>query len=230
MSPQAAPTLAVRNPQPGCDMRFKVLTCLILVLLPWAPLRAQTSYDGIAALEGTAVVLKAGDMIRITVWRKPELSGEFAVASDGSISHPLYRSIAVAGVPLSTIHTRVHDFLARFEANPEFVVEPLIRVAVGGEVRQPNLYTLRPETSIIQALAIAGGPTERGRRDRVLLRRDGTERVLDLGRTAMSELMDVRSGDELIVERRRAVFREYLLPMVSIAGAAAAILNVLKRD
>ena len=41
--------------------------------------------------------LKPGDMVRVTVWRKPELSGDFRVLADGSIAHPLYQAINVTG-------------------------------------------------------------------------------------------------------------------------------------
>src|SRR5690349_4287754 len=36
------------------------------------------------------VVLAPGDSVRVVVWRKPELSGDFIIAPDGSITHPLY--------------------------------------------------------------------------------------------------------------------------------------------
>src|SRR5688572_11131512 len=127
-----------------------------------------------------AMLLRTGDAVRITVWRKPELSGEFLVAADGSLTHPLYRTVRVTGVPFPAIEQRVQAFLARFEENPQFVVEPLLRVTVGGEVARPNLYNLRPETSVAQAVALAGGATERGRADQVHLFRDGTRQVLDL--------------------------------------------------
>ena len=35
--------------------------------------------------------LAPGDQIRITVWRKPEMSCDCTVAGNGTIIHPLYR-------------------------------------------------------------------------------------------------------------------------------------------
>ena len=125
-------------------------------------------------------MLAPGDMVRIEVWRQPELSGEFAIAADGSIRHPLYRDVQVAGVPLTTAEERLRSFLRQFETTPQFVISPLLAVAVGGEVRQPSLYNLPPEVSIAEAVARAGGPTERGRLSRVRLLRDGRELKLDL--------------------------------------------------
>lgn len=177
-----------------------------------------------------SLVLRPGDALRITVWRNPELSGEFAISGDGSITHPLYRNVHVTGIPLIAAESRVRTFLLRLENNPEFVVEPLLHVAIGGEVVRPNLYTLRPETSVADAVALAGGPTDRGRRDRIRLLREGRESVLDLTKPqAGMAAMPIRSGDQILVDRKRAVFRETLGPIITVAGATAAILNVILR-
>jgi polysaccharide export outer membrane protein len=178
-----------------------------------------------------SLMLRPGDAVRITVWRKPEMSGEFAVAGDGSITHPLYRSLRVTGMPLATAEGRLRTFLQQFETNPEFVMEPLLHVAIGGEVVRPNLYTLRPETSVSDAVALAGGPTDRGRRDRVRLLRDGREIPLDLTRPqAGVAATPIRSGDQILVDRKHAVFRETIGPIITVAGATAAILNVILRN
>jgi polysaccharide export outer membrane protein len=162
------------------------------------------------------------------VWRKPELSGDFVVAGDGTVSHPLYRDVRVTGVPLATVEARLREFLGKLEANPQFVIEPLLRVAVAGEVRQPNLYSLRPETSVAQAVAIAGGPTERGRRDRVVLVRESRELLIPLRRPDETGAgMLVHSGDQILVEQQRAVFRNVIAPAVSILGATAAVVSVI---
>src|SRR5688572_27242384 len=104
-------------------------------LLAQAPREANET--GVAP-PGSA--LNAGDVLRITVWRKPELSGDFLIAADGTVSHPLYRDVRVTGIPMAAVESRLRDFLATLEAKPQFVVEPLLRVAVSGEVRQPNMY------------------------------------------------------------------------------------------
>lgn len=178
-----------------------------------------------------AFVLHPGDAVRITVWRQPELSGEFLVGQDGSIMHPLYRKLNVGGLPLIELEARVRTFLTQFGAQPDFVVEPLLRVAVGGEVDRPNLYSLSPGTTVSQAVAMAGGLTERGRADRIRLFRGGQLVYVDLTRAERGTAsVPVESGDEIYVERRRAVFREYIIPVMSVLGATAAIVNVLTRD
>jgi polysaccharide export outer membrane protein len=190
-----------------------------------ACLFAQAASDGL-----TQVVLRPGDAVRITVWRRPELSGEFVVDGGGALAHPLYRALQVTDVPLPVAEGRVKSFLTTFESNPSFAFEPLLRVTVSGEVTRPNLYSLRPETSIAQAVAMAGGPTARARVERVRLLRDGNTSVIDLSRPESGLAHTrVRSGDQIQLDVRRSVFRDYVTPALTLTGATAAILNVILR-
>lgn len=128
---------------------------------------------------------------------------------------------------MATVETLLRDVIGRIERTP-FVLEPLLRVSVEGEVRQPSVYSLRPETSIAQAISLAGGPTERGRSERVRVIRAGSEVAIDLRRAESgATALTVRSGDRIIVDRRRAVFRDILSPAITILGATAAIVSVI---
>ncbi len=177
-----------------------------------------------------SATLEPGDLVRIIVWRSEELSGDFEIAADGTIRHPLYRSVTAAGVPLDMLEQRLRTLLSRFDAQPQFVIEPRLRVAISGEVREPNLFSLSPELSIAQAIALAGGPTERGRLDQVRLLRDGREIILDLTRPASYGAMRIRSGDQIVVPRRKDTFRDTVAPIAAVTGAAAAVLNVILRS
>src|SRR5207248_872586 len=156
----------------------RFLTAWVLVFAAGVPALGQTQAGATSSF-----VLAPGDLIRIEVWRNKELSGDFPIAADGSITHPLYRELKVAGVPLPTVEQQVRTFLARYETNPSFVLIPLMRVIVAGEVRQPNIYTVPPGTTVAQVIAMAGGPSDRGRLDRVRLQRGNGSTLLDLTRS-----------------------------------------------
>lgn len=174
--------------------------------------------------------LNPGDQVRIAVWRQVEFSGDFFVASDGSIIHPLYREIQVTGVPIATVEERLRIFLTKYIATPQFVVQPLVKIILGGEVRSPNVYSVPPETTIAQAIVLAGGPTETGRLDRIRVIRDRGEIAVDLTdpRSTASNLQ-IRSGDQILVSRRRNVFRDLIGPSFATVGAIAGVINIFVR-
>ncbi len=174
--------------------------------------------------------LAPGDQIRITVWRKPEMSCDCTVAGNGTIIHPLYREVQVIGVPLTTVEDRLRTFLARYEQNPQFVIQPLVKIVVGGEVRTPNIYSVPPETTIAQAIAIAGGPTERGVLREVKVIRDRQEIKMDISRPdSDAGVLQIRSGDQILIGRRGRSALEYIAPVTSTIAAATAQPNVIVR-
>jgi protein involved in polysaccharide export with SLBB domain len=174
-------------------------------------------------------VLTPGDSVRIEVWRKPELSGDFVVAPDGTITHPLFRSVRVAGLPFATAEANLRTFLGQYEENPQFVMEPLIRVAVSGEVTRPIVFAARPETSIGEAVARAGGTTQFAARSRVRVIRlepNGAQQqlVINLADPSRTEgTLPVRSGDQIVVDRRKSFFRDILVPALGIIGSVASV-------
>jgi polysaccharide export outer membrane protein len=198
---------------------------LLAALLALAPAR-RAAAQGAAA---DSVYLRPGDVIHLVVFRQPELSGDFTVSPEGTVLHPLLSQVSVVGVPRSVIRERLRDALSRFERDPSFVFDFLYRVGVGGEVRNPNLYTLSPETTLGQALAAAGGVTENGRLDRVHLIRNGSDVVLDLQRADGSAAeMRVRSGDQIRVPRRSSAMRDFIAPVAAVLSAVAAIATLVR--
>ena len=136
----------------------------------------------------------------------------------------------MGGQPVAEAEAALRTFLSDYEADPQFVVEGFFRVAVGGEVRQPNMQLLRPGTTVAEAVAQAGGASERGRLDKVTLRRGGADYLIDLT-LASSSLRNttIRSGDEIMLARSRNFWREYFIPFVGVVGSLASIYNVFWR-
>jgi len=191
--------------------------------------QAPAQVQGTASGERSAGYLMPGDRITIQVWRQPEFSGEFFVTEQGVIGHPIFRTIRVAWRDVEEVQPLIREFLLQYEQEPNVVVEAFFRVSVAGEVRQPNVYYLRPGTTLAQAVSLAGGVNDRARTDRVTLRRAGRDYTLDLGDPALPQRnWVIYSGDEIIVSRRVSFFREYFLPVLSAAGSLASIYRVFR--
>jgi polysaccharide export outer membrane protein len=174
-------------------------------------------------------MLSPGDSVRIVVWRKPEFSGDFVIAPDGSVSHPLFRDVKIAGVPLATAEANLRRYLSQYDQNPQFVMEPLLLVSVSGEVPRPLVFAAQPESSIAEAIARAGGTTQFGNRKHIRVIRNepsGSQRVF------YANLLDpedritrspVRSGDQIVIDRKKSFFRDIFLPALGVIGSVASV-------
>lgn len=202
---------------------LRIPTVFLVLALAAIPGRAagQTAPD--------TVFVRPGDAIQLAVWRQPELSGEFPVASDGTIQHPLLSGIEVAGVPRPVIRQRLTEALSRLDREPRFVFDFRYRVAVGGDVRLPGLYRVAPQTTVVEAIATAGGINTTAQAGRVVLVRAGGQTVLDLRNpTPATAAIQLRSGDEIRVPRARNAVRDVIGPVAAVVGAAASIFSIFR--
>lgn len=211
-------------------MRLPVLYLVLAALLSPSALLAQNPAPAAA---GTT--LEPGDTIRIIVWRKPEFSGDFVIGQDGTITHPLYRAIKVGGVPIPQAEDAIRRFLSQYDQNPQFVMEPLISVSVSGSVPRPSVFAVQPKTSIAEAVARAGGPTDAGNQTRVRIFRadpSGNRRELFVNLKDPEDPIGrspVHSGDQIIVDRSHSFFKEVFLPALSLLGSIASIALLIRR-
>src|SRR5687768_2121930 len=150
----------------------RLLLPLTLVFLAATPAAAQ-SVDSVVAV-------RPGDVMRLNVWRMAEFSGDFPLGADGSVQHPLLTGVQVVGRTPTQIRAQLREVLLRYERDPQFVFDFMYRVGLSGAFRLPNLYTLPPETTLLQATAAGGGADADARLDRVELLRDGQVIILNL--------------------------------------------------
>jgi len=207
-------------------LRFFRLAILFSGLLAASTVSGQGAAPDLAATQ----IIGPGDQIRIVVFRQPELSGDFAIAGNGTIVHPLYREVQVTGVPISVVEDRLRTFLTKYVTNPQFVILPLVKVIVAGEVKAPNIYPVPPETTVQQVVAQAGGPTDRGALDDVRMVRDRQEVRIDLSRpNSEAANLQIRSGDLILVGRRGTGIRDYIAPVASSLGLVATLITLFRR-
>jgi len=101
------------------------------------------------------------DVITVTVFNEPQLSGRFRVDNDGQFNYPFLGRIKAAGTTLTDVAAVVRSRLADgYLRNPQVTVEVeqfrSQNVFVIGEVRAPGRYTLTSSVTIVEALAQAG--------------------------------------------------------------------------
>jgi len=198
---------------------------------------AASTIDPAAMLqEGTRIdtghyVIGPTDVIKITVFQVPELSFDgLRVGSFGNIQMPLIGTIRAAGLTPGELSALLEDQLgARYLQNPQVsvtVVESASqKVTVDGDVTKPGVYEMRGRTSLVQAIAMAEGPTRTADLSSVAVFRnvDGQRMVavFDLRAIRNGEMEDpVILGDDVVVvdrSRLNSAMREILSAVPALA-------------
>lgn len=178
---------------------------IISVLTIWAVTFAcliQVSY----AEDGYK--LNPGDQLEVSVWNEEALQRSIVVLPDGMVSLPLVGHVKASGRTAAEVEKLVAKKLSRFIAEPEVSVTVTATsgnvIFVVGQVNQPGPYVMTQSTTVIQALAMAGGLTEfaSGNSIKVIRKGDSTLKVrysnLEKGSDLSTNHILV-SGDVIVV-------------------------------
>lgn len=189
---------------------------------------ATPAFDTVPRLVG---VLRPGDALKVADYQDERFSGEWLIDSQGNLQMPGLGTFRVAGLSPEQAKQRLEAEMVRSgRENFSIAVWPAIRLAVLGEVRSPGPHTVEPGTNVLQLLTIAGGGTDRADLSRARVLREGRPYPIDL-QTALAGDAAGRvvlySNDVLVVPARRGLTRENLTFVLSVAGLAMSIVNVL---
>jgi polysaccharide export outer membrane protein len=120
-------------------------------------------------------ILGSEDIIEVLVWKNENLSKIVAIRPDGKISLPLVGDIHAAGLTTSQLRESIKEKLKDFKESPE--VSVIVRdinslvVYITGEVVHPGKLMLRSDTSLLQAIVMAGGFTQFASSNKIILLR-----------------------------------------------------------
>lgn len=200
---------------------------LLALLLPLASeSRAQAPDPQSAVTSNFAEPLRPGDVIRLQIWREPDLSGDFTVDESGQVVLPKLGPTPVQAISGDSLRRVLVSEYSTYLKNPSITVVLLRRVNVLGAVQKPGLYPVDPTMTVADAVALAGGATTEGKRDRVELLR-GTERVVvRLDPSARLGSTPIRSGDQLYVPQRSWFSRNQGFVIGTLTGVAALVIRL----
>jgi len=109
-------------------------------------------------------VIGKGDELEIVVWRNEQLSHQVIVRPDGRISLPLIQDIQAEGLSVLQLQNQITKRLNQHITNPKVsVIVAAInsyKVSVLGRVVTPGVYPITGNTTLAEAIALAGGFTE----------------------------------------------------------------------
>lgn len=114
------------------------------------------------AAESEAYLVGKGDVLAVTVFQQSEISGNFQIAEDGTITYPLVGQVHVEGRGVADIAAMLErllerDFFVDVQMHVEVDLFASRPVTVLGEVRRPGTFYLRGRTTLTDIISEAGG-------------------------------------------------------------------------
>jgi polysaccharide biosynthesis/export protein len=162
--------------------------------------------------------LGMGDMVRITVFRNPDLTTEARVSERGTILFPMIGEVPVGGLTPAQAGARIAEKLrnGRYVVNPEVTVSIAQvnsrQVSVLGNVNKPGRYPLDSvNVRLTDLIATAGGVAPTGA-DLVTIVSATNGKKIDVDLASMfrngdlTKNLELQAGDTVYVHRAPMVY------------------------
>ncbi len=164
--------------------------------------------------------LGPGDVLRITIYGHGDLPQEVVLAADGSFAYPFIGQVQAAGL---TVPQLTAAMARRLEEG--YLVAPQItmtvtqyssqQVYVLGAVKSPGVQTLKRNTTLLELIAAAGGPTPEAGAEVIIARATPSEEPRSPGtsqrrpaavRVNLEKLLAGEVAQRLEIERGDTVY------------------------
>ncbi len=159
--------------------RFKRMALLpvVIALTCWLPAQSgapvqnsggggsRTAAQGLTATgakpHDDTYIIGVDDLLAINVWKEPDISRSVPVRSDGKISLPLMGELQASGRTPHQLEVAITEKLKNYISEPEVTVivqeTRSQKFNILGQVQRPGSYPLTNSTTVLDAIAIAGG-------------------------------------------------------------------------
>lgn len=184
--------------------------------------QAQQAEGPVPSAHQPLLPLGPGDEVAVHVFGQPDMDGTMYVSDDGTVQVPLAGPVHVAGLSPTEAARAVEAALRK----KQILVSPHVsftivkstsqQVSVLGEVRNPGIFHIQSNSTLLELLAQAGGETDQGADTVFILRPDpnGAMRRLpvnlqglaDTGTTPEAAEFTMKGGDQVYVPRAAQVF------------------------
>jgi polysaccharide export outer membrane protein len=154
-------------------LRTVILSGMFLGVSVWAqdpgkgsPAPAVSNSAGAAAKSASEPEYKIGpqDVLRVDVWKEPEITRTIPVRPDGKITLPLLNDVQAAGLTAMELAASLSEGFKKYLNNPQVTVTVTDinsrRIYVTGEVGRAGALPLLPNMTVLQAVSSCGGFTQ----------------------------------------------------------------------
>jgi polysaccharide export outer membrane protein len=155
-------------------------------------------------------VIGASDVLAVTVFKEPALSGNLLVRPDGMISIPLLGDVKASGKTPAQLAEEVTAKLKKFIQDPNVTVVlnqiNSKKIYLIGEIGRTGPLEMTPGMTLLEAIASAGGITEfaNSKKMYILRTEDGKQQKIPVQykqalKGDASFNITLKSGDTLVV-------------------------------
>ncbi|MGA2908874.1 MAG: polysaccharide biosynthesis/export family protein [Terracidiphilus sp.] len=157
-----------------------------------APASPQGAPSPAAGTNSDSYVIGASDVLTVTVWNQPTLSGTILVRPDGMITVALIGDVQASGMTPLQLANQIATELKKYYTDPNVsVVISQIHsklVYLLGEVEKKGPVDMTPGMTLLNAIAYAGGLTDYANTKKMYILR---------GETGKQQKIPVRYKDAL---------------------------------
>jgi polysaccharide export outer membrane protein len=156
-------------------------------------------------------VIGPDDVIDVLYWRNQDMSAEVTVRPDGKVTLPLLNDVQAAGLTPDQLRESLTAASSKFVEDPNITIRVKTinsrKVFVTGMVAKPGPYPLTAPTTVMQALAMAGGLQEFADAKNIIVMRvvNGQQVAYQfnykevLKRKNLKQNIELKSGDTVVV-------------------------------
>ena len=162
---QSAPASGQQAPAAGADQPDK---------------KAAENHPAVqAGHSDDSYVIGANDVLAVSVWKEPDVSRSVPVRSDGKISLPLVGELQAGGQTPRQLEQEIAKRLQNFISEPEVTVivtdSKSQKINILGMVAKPGAYLLTSSTTVLDAVAMAGGFKDFAKQKAIYVLRQGMD-------------------------------------------------------
>ena len=182
-------------------------TCLGVCQQPSKQLAAAS--QGAPRINASSYIIGPADVLEVTVWKEPALSGPVPVRPDGKISLALLGDLPAADLTPLQLAASITDGLKKYIQDPSvYVVVTAVnsqRVFLLGEVQHAGPISLWAAMTPLQAIASAGGLTPYANAKHIYILRSESNKQVKIpfnykqALKGNSRNMTLISGDTIVV-------------------------------
>ena len=167
----------------------------------------------VAGTPGGSYRVGPGDRLSVEVYEEPELSGEFEVASDGTVSHPLLDKVGVTQMTTDEVAFRLIELLERdYLRDPRVTVRVTVygsrKVKVYGPEKHSEVFLTSDVTTLDEVLAKAKVDSSSAAEVWVRRADSGAEEAVSLETLLATGEgnLEIRSGDVITIPEGMVVY------------------------